>query len=301
MLGLLSNTFLKTVGKNHKNQTSPLCVIAMNRKLTIALTLSLFAVLCLDIAGQGWGQLRVPGVQGGDVFNYNITSHWSSENASEPVPSWVSDWNQTTNYEVRISTVQGVNVTATNVWTFRNGTETPFLIIMDLESGQPYFMSGNQPPFQGIVGSNLNVGELLHPSGNDSVTINQTVTRTYASGVRDTNLVDLTGPVQNQTTDPITNETTYVTIGNQEVKFFIDKATGVLVEQDTTIESLTPHEVATVTWTLKETNVWTVGNSSSSFLSQPVIIAIVAVAAVIVVVAAVVFVFRRRGRRRRHR
>jgi hypothetical protein len=279
-------------GKNHKNHIQPLSVIHMNTKL--AITISLIALLCVGFIGAAFAQTRVPGVKGQDYMVYSITTHWNSENATEAVPDSLVQLNQTTQYKVQIGGITNVvNVTATNTWDFNNGTQYAYLINIDVESGTPYYLSGTQPPFEGIVGANLNAGDLLHPAGNDSLTINQTITKNYAGGARQTNIVDLTSPIQNQTLDS-NNQTTYVTIGNQEVDYQIDRATGILVLQNTTLESFTPRETASIIWTLKETNLW--DSAQPADLLLPIIAA--AVIAVVVVVA-VVYLSRRKGHRKK--
>jgi hypothetical protein len=256
---------------------------------------SILVLLCLGFAGKAVAQTRVPGVSTGDYFVYSITSHWSSDNASEPIPDSLLQLNQTTQYKVFIGGVaDGINVTATHIWDFNNGTEVPYLITIDIESGTPYYLSGTAPPFEGIVGANLSAGDLLHPSGNDYITINRTITRNYAGGVRPTNVVDLSSPIQNQTTD--NNQTALVTIGSQDVTYYIDQATGVLVEENSTVQSFTPQESASIIWILKETNVWDA--SPPMGLLLPSIIATV-VAVVVVVVAVAIYQTRRKSRRKK--
>ena len=266
----------------------------MNTKL--AITVSIAMLLCAGLIGQTLAQTRVPGVKSQDYLTYSLVAYWHSDNASQPVPESLIQVNQTLDYKVMISGVlNNVNVTATHTWDFKNGTTVPYLIAIDVESGTPYYLSGAQPPFEGIVGANLKAGDLLHPAGNDSVTVNQTITRNYADGPRDTNIVDLSSPLQNQTLDS-NNQTVYTTIGNQDVTYFLDKATGVLVEQNTTLVSFVPSETATVLWTLKETNLWNAAPAPNLFL--PIVIAVVVIA-VVVVIAAVYRIRKRSNRKRR--
>ena len=265
----------------------------MNKKLTI--TIFLLIILGFGVVGQALAQTRTPGVKVNDYLVYNITSHWNPASATEATPPALIDLNNTKNYNVTITGVSGANVTTNQLWDFVNGTELPYLAGWNLESAESYYMSS---PFEGIVGANLGVGDLLHPSGNDSLTINQTITRNYASGARETNVIQISAPVQNSTTDEVTNQTTYTTIGNQDLTFYIDKATGVLVEQRSEISSLTPVESGSTVWTLKETNLWEVSAPTAPAVSALEIIAIVVV--IVVVVAAVVFVGLRRKSHRKH-
>ena len=266
----------------------------MNRKL--AITIPLLTLLCVALIGGVYAQTRVAGVKGNDHMTYSIKSYWTSNNASEPAPDWLKEWNLTTQYKVMIGLVSGTNVTATHTWDFSNGTQIPYFITIDIESGTPYYLSYNQPPFEGIVGANLNAGDLLHPAGNDSVTINQTITRNYSSGSRPTNVVELSSPIQNETTDA-NNQTVLQTIGSQDVAYFLDKETGVLVEQTTTLKSISPDDTATVTWKLTETNLWNAAAPADTFLIT--IVAVVAVVAIVAVIAALVFRKSRKGKKKR--
>jgi hypothetical protein len=268
----------------------------MNTKL--AVTLILLGILSIGFASQIFAQTRVAGVQQNDYFTYSVTSHWTSENATEPIPSCLIDYNNTKEYKVLIGGVTGVNVTSTQTWDFKNGTQFPYLIVVDIESGDPYYMSGNYPPPEGvecIVGANLNAGNLLHPAGNDSITINQTITRNYANEDRQTNVIQLNGPIQNETIDEATNSSVYVTIGNQDVTYNIDKATGVLVKKTTTIESISPNETLRIDWTLEKTNLWNASPPVNSFLYVEVALIVV------IIVAVVILVFRYTRRGRKHR
>ena len=266
----------------------------MNKKLTI--TISLLIILCFGVVGQALAQTRTPGVKAYDYLVYNITTHWNPSNASEATPATLIDLNNTKQYHVTITGISGANVTTNQLWDFVNGTELPYLVVWNLESAESYYMTSG---FEGIVGANLGVGDLLHPSGNDSLTINQTITRNYASGERDTNVVQLSSPVQNSTTDSATNQTTYTTIGNEEVTFYIDKATGVLVEQRSEISSLTPVESGSTIWTLKETNLWEISSSTTTAVLSTTVIIAIAVVIVIVAVAVAFVVIRRNGHRKR--
>jgi hypothetical protein len=268
----------------------------MNTK--IAFTLLLLCILSMGLVSFAFAQTRVAGVNNPDYMTYSITSYWSSENKTEPVPVWLSDLNNTKEYKVMVGGVIGINVTTTQTWTYDNGTQLAYLITVDIDSGDPYYLSASYPPGEGvecIVGANLNAGDLLHPAGNDSIAINKTISRSYLEGARDTNVIELNGPIQNETIDESNNITSQVTIGNQDVTYYIDKATGVLVQKTTTIESLNPSEKLEIDWNLKETNLWNASAPVDSFL----VILVALVAVVVVVVLIVVYRFRRRGRKRR--
>ncbi len=267
----------------------------MNTK--VAVTLALIAVLSVAYLAPVFAQTRFPGVKPADYYNYSVVTRWTSENASETIPQGLIDLNNTAEYKVQIGGVLDiVNFTATHVWILKDGTQRNYLIEIDVQSGTPYYLTGAQPPLAetGIAG-NLNAGDLLHPSGNDSITINKTITRDYASGSRLTNIVELNGPIQNETTDS-NNQTVLQTIGYQDITYYLDRETGMIVELNSTVQSFIPiNEMASEVWTLTSTNRWDA--SPANPILVPVIVAIVVV---VVVVVAAIAIFKpfKRGRKK---
>ena len=278
----------------------PISVIYMNTKL--AITISLLAILSLGLLGQALAQTRVPGVNSNDTFTYSFVTHWTSSNASEPIPADLIGDNLTTHYTVTIGgIINGTIVDATHLWYFSNETNPrPFLFTVDLESGFPNDTSGSYPPLiENVIGANLVAGDLIHPSGDDLVTINSTINRNYASGSRPTNVIDLNGPIQANVTDQ-NNQTVQETIGYQEVTHYLDKATGILVMQNTTIQSIIPtQETESYIWTLTSTNLWDASPASGLPIIEIVAI-IVIVAIVAVAIVAVYRMRQQKGRRRKH-
>lgn len=261
----------------------------MKRKLTI--TLFILCLLCFGIIGQSIAQTRLPGVNVYDNFVYSITSSWNSSNASATVPISLVEINNTVTFNVTVTYVANDNVTATNTWSFSNGTRIDSLVTFDTNSGNLIDYIPGLPAFEGFYDANLGVNDLLRPSGNNTtpVWINQTVTRNYDSVKRDTNFVTFSYP----STD-VTNSS----IGTTTTTFYIDKPTGVLVERKDFTEF--PDQNGTILWTLKSTNLWTVSATSPQLpLPLPIIVAIVAV--VIVVVVAAVYIRGRKGRRKKLR
>lgn len=250
-------------------------MINMNRKLTI--TFSLLALLALGIVGQSFAQTRVPGVNMGDTFNYSLTAYWNSNNASATIPSDLQELNKTKSYEVSITSVIDTNVTSNEFWSFTvNDTKNPSLVIQDVESGASYYMGG----LIGITGANISANELLHPSTTDGWRVNQTISRSYGSGTRETNVIIFTDSILDSNNS---------TIGSSNDTYSFDRQTGVLVERRQDIVQYEDHVV--ILLVLTETNLWTVQNTGLDITFLLIIVGIVAV--VIVAVVAVVY-FRRR-------
>lgn len=262
----------------------------MNLKLTAALSLTV--LLCFGLVGQSLAQTHMPGVQPGDEFVYGITSYWSSSNASLTAPVQFLDVNNTLWYNVTVSYVQETNVTAMTAQHFVNNTEDNRLITLDVESDTMYFMEG----FRGFYLANLSVNDLLHPTGEDGedgLRVNETVSREYASGKRDTNVVTISGP------STLASDPTNTTVGTTTITYYIDKATGVLVERKDFTEF--PDQSGTEQhWVLKWTSLWTITTPVAEFpLPIPVLIAIVVV--VVVAISATIFYKKWRTRPKRHR
>ncbi len=252
----------------------------MNRKLTL-IAIPLLVLLCTAVMGQALAQTRVPGVKAQDNFIYKLTAHWSSDDPNETMPSYLTEFNETKQYEIIVGAVSGVNVTMTHVWTFNNGTENPYLITIDVDSGAPYYLSNSIPPFEAIVGTGLSAGDVLNPTGNDTTIIfNQTVSRQYATSTRPANILTLT----NQTST-----------GTSNVTYIIDQETGMLVEETINAEDYSPHDTVSITWTLVETNVWNAGSVSSYY--DPFSLAIIIGVIIAVVIITVLYI----SNRRRHR
>ncbi|MFB3889390.1 MAG: hypothetical protein ACE14S_07855 [Candidatus Bathyarchaeia archaeon] len=257
----------------------------MNRKLSI--TLILLGILCLSFVGQVMAQTRVPGVKAEDTFKYSLTSTWTSTNASATVPPDILEINNTQWYSVTVSYVMDVNVTTRDFWHFANGTENPSLVIQDVESGQWYYMTG----LVGIIGANISAGQLLHPTGQDGWMVNETVSREYASGKRDTNLVSFTTDLLDENN---------VTIGTRKEDYYFDKATGMLVERRDEVSQR--GDQATIVLKLTETNVWAVSSAVSELpLPLPILAGVIAAVVAVVLVVAVLLYRGRRGRRRKSR
>ena len=259
----------------------------MNTKLTSALSLLLMAILCFSFAIQASAITRTPGVEVDDEFSYSVKGYWTTTNASRTVPAYFAELNNTAWFNVTVSAVMDANVTARTTQHFNNGTdEDNRLITINVATGDMYVMNG----FQGFFYGNLGVGDPLRPSGDTAIWINETITRDYGSGKRDTNVVSFSFAVY--LSEDLTNSTT----GTEKITFYIDKATGALVERIDYIEF--PDQAASEHWLLTRTNVWTV-TSEPSNLPVPLIIVIVVVVVVVIVAAGIIWYYKGNRRRRK--
>jgi len=229
-------------------------MINMNKKLTI--TISLLVVLAFSAVGQALAQSQQVGVHVGDKFVYGITAVWTASDPNAKVPAGLAEANKTVTFNVTVSAVQNPNVTAAIAWSFSNGTVVNSTVTVNVDSGEVDYVPG-MPLFEGFYYANLGEFEPLRPNGN-FIVINQTVSVDYASGVRDTSFVQFTFP---------TSASYNITTGSQTTTYYIDKVAGVQVRRIDEAASLDPvtslFQSAKVTWTLKETNLWTVTSSQN--------------------------------------
>ncbi len=206
--------------------------VKLNNKL-----LAVGIILCiasLAFVGTVQAQTITPGVSPGMDFDYHVTSYWSSTDSYASIPQDLIEVNQTTHVEVRIGEVNETTVLTTAPYYFKN--ESAYL-----DRGYINLYTGEGQGFVAVIGANLNVGDTIHPSGTDGLTILDVTTRNYESGARETNHVRIQD----------INETA----GYKATRdLYFDKATGILVEQvDRTETTTDPIEVSQITWKLDST------------------------------------------------
>jgi len=199
----------------------------------------ILCIVSLAFIGTVQAQTITPGVRPGMVFDYHLSSNWSSSDPYDSVPQDLVIVNQTSHVEIRISEVNSTHVTTANICYFHDGTSTLDRGAINLYTGEvTNLQASGSYGFAAIIGANLNVGARIHPNGDDTLTILDTATRNYESGARTTNHVRITDNNQ---------ESGY--IGTRDLYF--DKETGILVEQvDKTETTTTPSSVVKITWKL---------------------------------------------------
>jgi len=190
-----------------------------------------------------------PGVSLGDVFEYDVTSFWSSKDEYASIPADLVDINQTETVEVRISIVSGSNVSTFVIVYYRNET-LPIggYSSVDVDTGLD-----NGGPFVAIIAGNLNAQDVIHPLGADYITINETVIKVYESGSRETNRILI--------------ERTNATSGiSGRFDRYFDRETGILVESHETTSSTNPQTTTTVSWIIRSSNVWVIPEFPSALI-----------------------------------
>jgi hypothetical protein len=174
-------------------------------------------------------QSIVSGVRGGMAFDYYVSSYCSSSDPYYSAPIDFIVINQTECIEVRIGAVNTTNVETITICYYDDGAT-------DFERGNINLFTGMGYGFVGVIGANLDVGNSVHPDGEDALTILDTTTRNYESGARATNHVRIVDDNQ--------------TGGYRATRdLYFDKATGILVEQVDQVETtVVPITVTRLTW-----------------------------------------------------
>jgi hypothetical protein len=268
-INLKVNSMLINVGVELKNKLYMLSII-----------LCIASILVL--VGTEPAQSIYAGVSPGMIFEYNISSHWSSTDPTMEIPSEIALVNQTSYIEVIISEVFDTYVTTTNICYYNDNTKGVVdRGVIELDTGEVTAGYANEgDSFAAIIGANLNVGDIIHPNGDDGLKILDTTTRTYKNGDRVLNHVRIDY-----------NEAENGFRGARDLYF--DKETGILVEQNDWTEITTMYDISVtqITWKLRSVsgvNDWVILQEIAT--STIIAIAIIAVIAIIVVI--VLFVMR---------
>lgn len=247
----------------------------------VYITIILMALLVSGIIHVSAAQDIVAGVKPGDVFTYDVTGSYPTNDPTLDIPREVIDAHATDFFTIVIDdvtgSVPGPEVGYTVYWHFNNGSETRNESrTVNLET------TANTGSFWAIVSANLNTTQRIHPHfGPDLSVFNQTVKYTYTNYTRDTNRLQLEFSYQNNKTLATLTETTDT---------YFDKQTGMLVQLTDQSDYHGPSYTTIITWKLRETNAWSSSSPGSfpiePFFTLPVIIIIVVVIAVLVAVLA---------------
>jgi hypothetical protein len=217
--------------------------------ITIVMIFVLISVaIVFVVSNPAFNQLDVSGLKAGNVFKFSIKgfSEVNDENASASIPARFLELNMTEWYTVTVTSVSGPDVTFNTTWHFINGTENQNIGKVNVLTGV------NNGILWAIYPKNLGLNDLVRPEGTDGAIVNQTESRNYPSGNRETNImtmqqgfVDADDPTLSRSYD----DYLYV---------HFDKAAGMLVElRDMKIYS-DPQVILTLEWQLLDSNVWAV-------------------------------------------
>jgi hypothetical protein len=180
----------------------------MNGRIMLLSLISAFLLFALVVGASA--QTRTVGVSVGNKFRYSPTVNWSSTDPNATLPSFLVDANNSQWAEFTITAVSGTNITIQGTTHYKNGTEVTMGGWVDVDTG----IGDNITTL--LISANLAKGDSIYNSSQyTTTTINETSSRTYTSGPRDTNHLSLTASGQGQTAN---------------TNYYWDKSTGVFVE-----------------------------------------------------------------------
>jgi hypothetical protein len=181
----------------------------MKKRLIAIMLLLCLAVLTVTLVETARAQSYIPGVQLGDDFYFSTYSYWSSTDAYASIPSDLVTANQTLAIEVRISDANQTTVTTFTASYYTNANPVAARGTVNILTGDT-----TDGGFPAILAANLTAGQLIHPSGSDGITINDTLTM----NTRPTNHIGIS----------VYNATSGVTATNDR---YFDQVTGMLVQE----------------------------------------------------------------------
>ena len=211
--------------------------------LLVILVFTILIVTVIILTYSGTENLtRLPGVSVGDTFTFDVSSFWSPSAANAVVPQGLLEINQTELFRVTITDVTDTMVTTFDVWLLENGTVRNSTGLVNVETGY------NSGGFWPVVAANLGKNDLLHPAGQNGITVDETIMREYPSGARETNHFTFNYEGNDE------NYGYYIA----ESDYYFDRATGMLVELYDRSTFLSTNMQGAILWKIKESNVWVV-------------------------------------------
>jgi hypothetical protein len=165
-----------------------------NKLISLTIILLLSSSVLLSISMTASAQSVVAGVSKGETFDYSYSLIWTSTDPAATPPSDLVEYNNTQQIQFKITDVSGANINVDFVRIFKNGTQTVQSGSINVESGTVTVPYGFL-----IIRANLTKDDQIYPTGGHQ-TITDTVTRTYTSGQRDTNVVSNDSPTEKTTT-----------------------------------------------------------------------------------------------------
>jgi len=185
---------------------------------------------------------RTVAVNPGDWIKFgDVTVTWNSNDPNASKVWYGMDletYNQTEWVKMEFTQVSGTNVTIQVLQHFKNGTEENSSSWVDVETGEG--------EGEGVlISANLNENDAMYTSGYYSTwLINETITRTYPDGARQTNHINMT----------------YTVDYFYSMNFYWDRATGILVEDSFEMRNQTGEYLTTwsIDFKITESNVWVI-------------------------------------------
>ena len=213
------------------------------KKRTVLLTLISVFLLSAMVLTSAVAQPRIVGVNVGDWYKYGeIEVDWSSNDPNATIP--LQNFTEMEWMTMLVEDISGTNVTGQMTVHFENGTEEIQDGYVDIDTGD------GENATLWIISANLDVNDTIYSSLDYSDwRINETISRIYPDGLRNTNHLNLTVVIDEM------GIYMYVSMN-----YYWDKTTGALVEMAQEYNQ-TMGETET-SWSLliriTESNVWVI-------------------------------------------
>ena len=207
----------------------------MKNKIILSIIPLLIILIMATLAS---AQTVNAGVSQNDIFEYDYSATWNSTDPSATPLSNTLELTQIKSFQIKITSVSGASVNAEVTKKYQNDTTKTVTGFVNVQSGEIQLQFGTL-----IIAANRTVNDPIYPSWTNAI-INETITRTYPSGDRETNkrLVE------------ITSANSY-----EKTEVYYDKIKGVAV--DSYYESRDTNwgqtEIFTETITNTNSDVWT--------------------------------------------
>jgi hypothetical protein len=216
---------------------------------TLLFVLLFSAILCFGLFSVAFGEMMsMIGVSKGDMFYYDYTCYFNSNNPNAVPPASFSWINQTGYFMINVTGVSGSSVNFESNMHGLNGSNALGVCSMNIGTGMTS-ISGYGGPTEAnnfyFMARNVGMMGKMFPSNLTSPTINGTLMMNYASGQRLTNHFN-------------TSSTQNGTVVNSD--FYFDQDTGMMVQwrQETIQTSGTLQTNSTQYMKMTSSSVWTV-------------------------------------------
>lgn len=217
-------------------------------KKKYAIILIFIALLAVSIIAFYMSQPRPDeigvGVKVGDKFTYQVVDYVDAL-ADVSLSEFSTGLNKTNCCTIEITNVESSLVSYTGTIQFRNGTIFSYDNVINIETGISPYAGG----FFGIYAANLTIGHLSRPGYSEGVAIDDTLTRTYIDGDRQTNFFHVEDEFYD-TDDPNFYRSCYVF-----TYVHFDRQIGILVELKEMSIFNDPQITLTTEWKLVDSNV----------------------------------------------
>jgi hypothetical protein len=154
-----------------------------NKLISLIIIVLISSSIILATTRTASAQSVSAGVSKDETFEYSYSLIWTSTDTSATPPNDLMEYNNTQKIEFKITDISGAKISLDFIRLFTNGTQTVQSGSINIESGTVTVPYGFL-----IVGANLSKNQQVYPTGGHQF-ITDTVTRSYASGQRETNVI----------------------------------------------------------------------------------------------------------------